>query len=136
MTIWIPLWLLSEICGRYYSFARDAKTYEIPNYFPVKENGELISELSAREELLTAIIDHATSSKPVEFAEDMYKVLLKYAQAFERYMPFKGMIGVPEFELPERPGSATSQDRIHDQVLEDSDYYRLICDHPVNRRLS
>ncbi|PVH73864.1 hypothetical protein DL98DRAFT_606106 [Cadophora sp. DSE1049] len=68
----------------------DALVSEVPHYLRLNDPmPDLVSHMEDQSVLEADIVALVKSNKPVEHCFEMYHVFLEYAQAFERYQPFR-----------------------------------------------
>ncbi|KAN0098365.1 hypothetical protein V8E51_014028 [Hyaloscypha variabilis] len=72
---------------------RDPEIQEIPDKFRSRHYDTTLVSLLPALDVSKGLADLVQGDTPVEFAFDMFPFLLRYAQAFERYNPFKWDMG-------------------------------------------
>lgn len=113
---------------------RDAIIFEVPDVIRQDEDAlEFHSHMEEEAVLEVQSVEQMQSDVKVEFAFEMYHTLLRYAQAFEQYNPFKQIMAVLEEEYVANDG------------LDSRDYYEANCEkgnpfhaenvHPVARHV-
>ncbi|CAG8952678.1 hypothetical protein HYFRA_00008920 [Hymenoscyphus fraxineus] len=90
---------------------RDATIFEIPDFVAQDEDAlEFHSHMEEEALLEVQLVEQMQGNVKIEFAYEMYHPLLRYAQAFEQYGPFKELMALTEDEYTERDGIGSDDD--------------------------